>query len=156
MANYTIAQLRTVGINPAGTDRPAGPGKIVLEFEFDGAKRTTVANDTVDLFEVPAFAGFVVDAASVSTARAGTATATAQITLGASGAAGTAVTGLTAWAADAAAGTKLVKLATAANSIISTTTSNFVKLQFLTAGAGTGKYRIRVYGTILEAASANP
>ena len=155
MANYTIAQLRTAGINPAGTDRPAGPGKIVLEYEFDGAKRTTVATDTVDLFEIPAFAGFVVDAAAVSVARAGTATVTIAVTLGAAAAAGTAVTGLTAWAGDAAAGTKLVKLATAANSIISTTTSNFVKLQFGTVGAGTGKYRVRIYGTILEAASAN-
>ena len=155
MANYTIAQLRTVGITPAGTDRPAGPGKVVLEYEFDGAKRSTVANDTVDLFEIPALSGFVVDAASVSTVRGGTASSTISITLGAAAAAGTAVTGLTAWAGDAAAGTKLVKLATAANSIISTATPNYIKAQFLTAAAGTGKYRIRIYGTILEAASAN-
>jgi hypothetical protein len=79
---------------------------------------------------------------------------TVGVTLGASGAAGTAVTGLTAWAGDAAAGTKLVKLATGANSVISTTTSNFVKLQFSTAAAGSGKYRVRVFGRLLEAPSA--
>lgn len=151
MANYTIAQLKTVGIQPASTDVASFPGNVVLEYTFDGSKRSTVASDTVDLFEIPAYAGFVVDGAAVTVLQAGTATNTIGVTLGASGAAGTAVTGLTAWAGDAAAGTKLVKLATAANSVISTTTSNFVKLQFSTAGAGSGKYRVRVFGRLLEA-----
>lgn len=155
MPNYTIAQLRTVGVAPGGTDAAGGPGPVVIEFEFDGAKRSTVATDTVDFFEIPAFAGLVVSGAAVSVVRPGTATSTIAVTLGASGAAGTAVTGLTAWAGDAVAGTKLVKLATAANTIISTTTSNFLKLQFGTAGAGTGRYRVRVFGTVIEAPSAN-
>ena len=151
MANYTIAQLKAVGINPATTDTFSFPGPIVLEYVFDGSKRTTAATDTVDLYEIPALTGFVVDAAAVTNMVPGTATATIAVTLGAAGAAGTAVTGLTAWDAAAAGGTKLVKLATAANSSIATTTSNFVKLQIGTAGAGLGKYRVRVYGRVLEA-----
>lgn len=155
MANYTIAQLKSVGIAPAASSHVGSPSQnVVLEYFFDGTKRSTVAADTVDLFEIPAYAGFVVDSAAVTVVAAGTATCTIGVTLGAGAAAGTAVTGLTAWAADAAAGTKLVKLATAANSVISTTTSNFVKLQFSTAAAGTGKYRVRVMGRLLEAPSA--
>jgi hypothetical protein len=154
MANYTIAQLRTVGINPAGTDFEGTPGTFYVEYEFDGSKRSTVANDTADLFEFPAYAGVVIEGAAITTVKAGTASSTFSITLGAAAAAGTAVTGLTAWAADAAAGTKLVKLATAANSLINTTASGFIKLQVLTGGAGAGKYRVRVFGRILEAASA--
>lgn len=154
MANYTIAQLRTVGINPAGTDFAGSPGPFYIEYEFDGSKRSTAANDTADMFEFPAYAGVVIEGAAVTVVKAGTATATLSVTLGAAAAAGTAVTGLTAWAADAAAGTKLVKLATAANSLITSTASGFVKLQVLTAGAGSGKFRVRVFGRILEAASA--
>lgn len=154
MANYTIAQLRTVGINPAGTDFEGTPGNFYVEYEFDGSKRSTVASDTADMFEFPAYAGVVIDGAAITTVKAGTASSTFSITLGAAAAAGTAVTGLTAWAADAAAGTKLVKLATAANSLINTTASGFIKLQVLTGGAGAGKYRVRVFGRILEAASA--
>jgi hypothetical protein len=155
MANYTIAQLKALGIAPATVDAPSFPAPaIVLEYMFDGSKRSTVATDTVDLFEIPAYAGFVVDSAAVSVIAAGTATVTVAVTLGAAAAAGTAVTGLTAWAGDAAVGTKLIKLATAANSVISTTTSNFVKLQFGTVGAGIGKYRVRVFGRFLEAPSA--
>lgn len=156
MANYTIAQLRLLGINPASTDVEGFPAAAcVLEYEFDGSKRSTAATDTVDLFEIPAYAGIVVDSAAVTVVRAGTATSTIGVTLGAAAAAGTAVTGLTAWAADATAGTKLVKLATAANSVISTTTSNFVKLQFSTAGAGAGKYRVRIFCRVLEAPSGS-
>ncbi len=154
MANYTIAQLRSVGINPASTDTHGFPGVVMLEYEFDGAKRSTATNDTVDIFEIPAYAAFVVDSAAVSVVKAGTASCAISVSLGASGAAGTDVTGLTAWAGDATAGTKLVKLATAANSVVSTTTSNFVKLKFSTAAAGAGKYRVRVFGKLLEAPSA--
>lgn len=154
MANYTIAQLRTVGINPAGSDNAGAPGPFYIEYEFDGAKRSTVANDTADMFEFPAYAGVQIEGAAITTVKAGTASSTFSITLGATGAAGTAVTGLTAWAADATAGTKLVKLATAANSLINTTASGFIKLQVLTGGAGSGKYRVRVFGRILEAPAA--
>lgn len=155
MANYTIAQLKAVGIAPAATSFNSSPSlDVCLEYFFDGSKRSTAATDTVDLFEIPAYAGFVVDSAAVTVVAAGTATNTVAVTLGAAAAAGTAVTGLTAWAGDAAAGTKLIKLATAVNSVISTTTSNFVKLQFGTAGVGSGKFRVRVFGRLLEAPSA--
>lgn len=155
MANYTIAQLKTVGIAPAASSAFSSPTQdVVLEYFFDGTKRSTVASDTVDLFEIPAYAGFVVDSAAVTIVAAGTATCTVGVTLGAAAAAGTAVTGLTAWAADAAAGTKLIKLATAANSSISGASSTFVKLQFSTAALGTGKVRVRVFGRLLEAPSA--
>jgi hypothetical protein len=155
MANYTIAQLKSVGIAPATASFASGPSQnVILEYFFDGVKRSTATSDTVDIFEIPAYAGFGVDSAAVTVAAAGTASCTIGVTLGAAAAAGTAVTSLTAWAADAAAGTKLVKLATGAQSIISTTTSNFVKLQFSTAAAGTGKYRVRVFGRLLEAPSA--
>lgn len=155
MPNYTIAQLKSVGIAPAASSAVGSPSyNVVLDYYFDGAKRSTVATDTVEMFEIPAFAGFVVDSAAVTVVSPGTETVTLAVTLGATGAAGTAVTGLTAWDGAAVAGTKLIRLATAANSIISTTTSNFVKVQFGTVGAGSGKYRVRVMGRLLEAPSA--
>lgn len=155
MANYTIAQLKSVGIAPAASSAFSSPTQdVVLEYFFDGTKRSTVAADTVDLFEIPAYAGFVVDSAAVTVVAAGTATCVVGVTLGAAAAAGTAVTGLTAWAADAAAGTKLIKLATAANSSIAGATPTYVKLQFSTAALGTGKVRVRVFGRLLEAPSA--
>ena len=155
MANYTVAQLKALGIYSAASSASSYPSQnVVLEYFFDGTKRSTVAADTVDLFEIPAFAGFVVDSAAMTVVAPGTATCTVGVTLGAAAAAGTAVTGLTAWAADAAAGTKLVKLATAANTSISGASSTFVKLQFSTAALGTGKVRVRVYGRLIEAPSA--
>jgi hypothetical protein len=154
MPNYTIAQLRSVGINPAAADAEGTPGPFYVEYDFDGAKRSTVATDTVDIFEIPALAGVVVEGAAVTVVRPGTATVTLAVTLGAAAAAGTAVTGLTAFNGAAAAGTRSVQLATAANSIISTGTSNFIKVQFGTVGAGTGRFRVRVFGRFLEAAQA--
>lgn len=153
MPNYTIAQLRTVGVNPATTDLESLPGFVMIEYVFDGTKRSTVANDTVDIFEVPPFASLRVLSAGVTVVTPGTATGTLSITLGAAAAAGTAVTGLTAWANDAAAGTRLIKYATvaAAQDITSTTTSNFVKLQCVTAGFGSALIRVRVFGFMTEA-----
>ena len=149
MPAYTTAQLRTVGIQPAALD-PAGlPGFMMFDYEFDGAKRSTVATDTVDMFDLPAFAGLIVHAASLTVSRPGTATATADIQIG-----GVDVTGLTAWALDAAAGTKLVKLATAANTIVNTGTASAIRLQINTAGAGVGRFRIRVWATLLDAQPA--
>jgi len=155
MANYTIDQLHTVGIAPATHTGIGMPDhSLMLEYYFDGTKRSTATADTVDIFEIPAYAGFVVDSAAVTVVAPGTAACTIGVTLGAAAAAGTAVTGLTAWSAAAAAGTKLVKLATAANSSIATATPTYVKLQFSTAAAGTGKFRVRVFGRFLEAPSA--
>ena len=156
MANYTIAQGRTAGIFPGAADLAGSPGFVMIDYEFDGLKRTTVAADTIDIFEVPAFAGLFVYGAGITVVRAGTATNTLSLSLGAAAAAGTDITGLTAWAGDAVANTKLLKLATAANSIISTATSNFLKLKFNTAAAGSGKYRVRVHALLLDCQSGTP
>lgn len=150
MPAYTTAQLRTVGIQPAATDPAGFPGYMLFAYEFDGAKRTTVATDTFDLFDLPAFAGLIVHAAAVTIVRPGTATGTLDLQI-----AGTDVTGLTAWALDAAAGTKLVKLATAANTTVNTGTATAIRGQINTVGVGNGKFRIRVWATMLSAPSAN-
>lgn len=148
MAAYTTTQLRTVGIQPASTDAASYPGPVVLEFDFDGAKRSTAATDTVDFFDIPALSGFIVRAASLTVVRPGTATGTADIQLG-----GVDVTGLTAWALDAAAGTQLIKLATAANTVVNAGSASAIRLQINTAGVGTGRFRVRVFGDMLAAAS---
>lgn len=148
MADYTVAQLRAVGISPASTDRPGFPGPIVLDFEFDGAKRSTVATDTIAFFDLPALSGFRVNAAALTVVKPGTATGTADIQL-----AGTDVTGLTAWALDAAAGTPLIKLATAANTVVNTGAASTLRVQINTVGVGAGKFRVRVFGEFLAAPS---
>jgi hypothetical protein len=148
MADYTTAQLRAVGIPPASSDAASFPGPVVLEYDFDGAKRSTVATDTVAFFDIPALAGFIVRAASLTIVRPGTATGTADIQL-----AGTDVTGLTAWALDAAAGTQLIKLATAANTVVNAGSASTIRVQINTVGVGTGRFRVRVFGDMLAAAS---
>ena len=51
---------------------------------------------------------------------------------------------------------KLVKLATAANTIVNTGTATTVKAQINTAGVGAGKFRIRLWATLLAAPSGTP
>lgn len=149
MAAKTIANLRTAGLAPASTDRASFPGEVMMDFELDGSKLAVAAADTVDFFEVPAYAGFIVTAASVTVVRPGTATGTMDIQVG-----GADVTGLTAWATDAAAGTQLIKLATAANTVVNTTSASYVRVQQNTAALGSGLVRVRVFGKVLSAASA--
>jgi hypothetical protein len=165
MAAKTIANLRTAGLAPASTDRASFPGEIMLDFELDGAKMAVAAADTVDFFEIPAYAGFVVHAAAITVVRAGTATGTMDIQIG-----GADVTGLTGWATDAAAGTQLLKGAsgTVAGTetggvvagtnvparVINTTTASYIRLQQNTAALGSGLIRVRVFGTLLAAPSA--
>lgn len=151
MADYTIAQLRTAGIPPASTSSASFPEYLMFDYEFDGAKRTTAAADTLAMFELPALAGLIVHAAALTVVRPGTATGTLDIQLNT-----TDVTGLTAWALDATAGTQLVKLATAANTIVNTGSSTTVKAQINTAGVGQGKFRIRIWAVMLSAPSATP
>jgi hypothetical protein len=151
MAALTIAQLRAAGVNPASTDKHGFPGDVILDYELDGAKRAVAATDTVDFFQIPDLAGMIVKAAAITVVRPGTATGTMDIQIG-----GADVTGLTAWATDAAAGTKLVKIATAANTVVNAGAASFVRLQQNTVGLGTGKIRVRVFGTMLEAPSATP
>jgi hypothetical protein len=149
MAAKTIANLRTAGLAPASTDRASFPGEVIMDFELDGSKLAVAATDTVDFFEIPAYAGFIVTAATVTVVRPGTATGTMDIQVG-----GTDVTGLTAWATDAAAGTQLVKLATAANTVVNTTTASYVRVQQNTVALGSGIVRVRVFGKVVSAASA--
>lgn len=151
MAAFTTTQVRAAGLAPASTDRAGFPGDVVLDFELDGAKLTVAAADTVNMFDLPAYAGVIVKAAAITVVRAGTATGTVDIQI-----AGTDVTGLTGWATDAAAGTKLVKLATAANTTVNTTSATAIALQQNTAGLGNGKIRVRLFCTLLEAQSATP
>jgi hypothetical protein len=152
MAAKTIANLRSAGLTPASTDRAAFPGNVVLDFTLDGAKMAVAAADTVDFFELPAFAGMIVTSAAVTVIRPGTATGTVGIQLGATIVTG--LSGVTAWATDAAAGTKLIKLSTAANTIINTGTASQVRLVQSVAALGNGLIRVRVFGTILEAPSS--
>lgn len=157
MANYTIAQMRAAGIQPASTDAASFPGRVVLDYSLDGTKKAIAATDTVDIFEIPAYAGFIIESAAVTVVAAGTATGTMDIQIG-----GADAKGLTAWATDAAAGTKLVKLAIGAvvsadntpASVINTTTASYIRLQQNTAALGSGKLRVRIVGTMLEAPSA--
>lgn len=146
MTAFTTANMLAAGIQAAGTDRAGQPGVVVLDYVLDGSKKTIAAADTVDIFDIPAYAGAIVDAAAVTVITPGTASGTLAVQVG-----GSSVTGLTAWATDAAAGTKLVKLATAANTVVNTSSASSVRLLQSTAGLGTGKIRVRVWLTILEA-----
>ena len=165
MAAKTIANLRTAGLAPASTDRASFPGEIMLDFELNGAKMAVAAADTVDFFEIPALAGFIIHAAAITVVRAGTASGTVDVQIG-----GADVTGLTGWATDAAAGTQLVKVAsgTVAGTnaadvvtgtnvparVINTSSASYIRLQQNTAALGSGLIRVRVFGTLLAAPSA--
>jgi hypothetical protein len=137
----------------------------MLDFELDGAKMAVAATDTVDFFEIPALAGFIIHAAAITVVRAGTASGTVDVQIG-----GADVTGLTGWATDAAAGTQLVKVAsgTVAGTnaadvvtgtnvparVINTSSASYIRLQQNTAALGSGLIRVRVFGTLLAAPSA--
>jgi len=149
MPALTIAQLRASGQAPAAADRAGFPGDIILEADVDGAKLAIGSTDTLDLFELPPRAGFIVTAAAVTVMRPGTASGVLSVQVG-----GSNVTGLTAWSTAAAAGTKEIKLATGANTVINTTTASFIRVLQGTAALGTGRYRIRIFGTLLEAPDA--
>lgn len=157
MAAKTIANLRTAGLAPASTDRASFPGEVIMDFELDGSKLAVAATDTVDFFEIPAYAGFIVHAAAVTVVKPGTATGTMDIQIG-----GADAKGLTGWATDAAAGTQLVKVAlgtvaTTDNtpaSVVNTSSASYIRVQQNTAALGSGIVRIRVFGTLIAAPSA--
>lgn len=146
MTAFTTTQVRAASMSPGATDKPGMPGNVVIGFTIDGSKLTVAATDTVDFFDLPAYAGMIVHAAAVTVVKPGTATGTLGIQLG-----GADVTGLTAWATDAAAGTELIKLASAANTVVNTSSASAVRFQQNTAGLGTGVLHIRVWATLLEA-----
>ncbi len=157
MAAKTIANLRTAGLAPASTDRASFPGEVIMDFELDGSKLAVAATDTVDFFEIPAYAGFIVHAAAVTVVKPGTATGTMDIQIG-----GADAKGLTGWATDAAAGTQLVKVAlgtvaTTDNtpaSVVNTSSASYIRVQQNTAALGSGIVRVRVFGTLIAAPSA--
>jgi hypothetical protein len=106
-------------------------------------KKAIASAENVTMYDIAANAGFVVSAASVEVLVEGTATGTCDI-----GIAGTDITGLTAF--DTATVGGVIKLATAANSVIATSSASSLTLQQNTAGLGGGKLRVRVFGTFLD------
>lgn len=146
MAAITIATARANGVAPGAITPVGTPGVFMLEYVVDSAKQAVAAADTLDFFEIPAYAGIVVDGASIEVVKAGTASGTIDIQL-----VTTDVTGLTGWASDAAAGTKLVKLATAGNTVVNTSSATYLRLQQNTAAMGGGVYKVRVWGTLFSA-----
>lgn len=145
MTAITTATMIAAGVAAGALDEIV-PGDFMLEYLLDGSKKTIAAADTVDFFDIPAYAGAMISGASVEVITPGTATGTLDIQLG-----GADVTGLTAWATDAAAGTKLVKLATAANTVVNGGSASAIRLQQNTAGLGTGVLKIRVWGVLYQA-----
>lgn len=146
MTALTTTVLRAAGISPAATDITSYPGTFVAEWLFDGNKQAMAAADTADFFDLPALTGVVILGAALTVIRPGTATGVLSVQIAA-----TNITGLTAWATDAAAGTKLVKLATAANTTVNTSSATAIRVLQGTAAIGAGAYRLRVWGTLLEA-----
>jgi hypothetical protein len=144
MATFTTAQMKAAGVNPAGTDAVSFPGPVVMEYILDASKKTIAAADIVTFFDIPAYTGVVITAASLAVLQAGAATSTIDI-----GIAGTDITGLTAF--DAATVGESIKLATAANSVITTSGVSSLTAQVNTAGLSNGLFRIRVYGTLIAA-----
>jgi len=143
MATFTTAQMKAAGVLPASMDAASTPGPVMLEYLIDGSKKAIAAADIVTMYDIPTYAGFVVSAASVEVLVAGTATGTCDI-----GIAGTDITGLTAFDTATVAG--VIKLATAANSVLTTSSASSLTLQQNTAGLGNGKLRVRIFGTYLD------
>jgi len=145
MATFTTAQMKTAGVNPAGQDMPGvAPGFITLEYILDASKKAVAAADIVTFYDIPTYTGLQVFGASVAVLSAGAATSTIDV-----GIAGTDITGLTAF--DAATVGETTKLATAANSVITTSGTSSLTLQVNTAGLGQGLFRVRVYALLMTA-----
>lgn len=144
MATFTTAQMKAAGVNSAGTDRASFPGPVVFEYILDASKKTIAAADFVTFFDIPTYTGVLITGASLAVLEAGAATSTMDV-----GIAGTDVTGLTAF--DMATVGESTKLATAANSVITTSTASSLTMQINTAGLSRGKFRLRVYATIMTA-----
>jgi len=140
MATFTTAQMRTSGVYPAATDIAGTPGQIMLEYLIDGSKKAIAATDIVEFYDIPTYSGFVVEAASIAVLNAATASCTVDV-----GIAGTDITGLTAFDATSTAGTQ-VKLASGANTVVTTSTASKLTMQFNTAGLGNGILKVRIFG----------
>jgi hypothetical protein len=145
MTAFTTVQLKAVGIPPASTDITSYPGTIVADYVFDGLKQALASADTADFFDLPDLTGCVVLAAAVTIVTASPNAATLALQVG-----GTSVTGLTGWALNGTAGTKLVKLATAANTVVNAGSASAIRMLIGGAALSTGKFRVRVWYTLLE------
>lgn len=139
MTTFTAADMQAVGI-AGSTNEPALSGPFTIEWIIDGAKKAIAQNDIVELLVLPAYAGAIINAASVTTLAGGTASGAPEI-----GIAGTAITGLTGFDS-ATANARAVKYATGANTVIAGASAQAITYKQLTAGLGSGKLRIRVQG----------
>lgn len=142
MATFTTADMLAAGM-AVSTDKAFTNGPFTIEFTVDGSKKTIAAGDIVNLFDIPTYCGVLIQAASVTTLVAGTASGAPEV-----GIAGTAATGLTGFDS-ATAGARAVKFATAANTVATTSSASAITYKQLTAGLGGGKLRIRVQGVIV-------
>jgi hypothetical protein len=143
MATYTTTQMAAAGVPAAFSSSAGSPGACMLEYVLDGKKKAIAAADIVTMYDISTYSGFIVDAATVEVLSAAVATATMDV-----GIAGTDITGATA--IDIATVGSVIKLATGANTVATTSSASSLTLQFNTAGLGTGKLRVRVFGTLLD------
>ena len=141
MATYTTAQMLAAGM-AGSTNQASVSGPFTIEWIIDGTKKTISTNDIVTLLDIPAYAAVIIQAATVTTLVAGTATGAPEV-----GIAGTACTGLTGFDS-ATAAAQAAKLATANNTVATTGSASSITYKQLTAGLGSGKLRIRVQGVI--------
>ena len=137
MATFTTANMLAAGMS-VSTDQPALNGPFTLEWIIDGSKMAIASGDIINLLDIPTYCAVIVQAASMTTLVAGTASGAPEI-----GIAGTACTGLTGFDSATAAARKAL-LATAANTVATTSSASAVTYKQLSAGLGSGKMRVRV------------
>jgi len=142
MATYTTADMLAAGMS-VSTNQASVNGPFTIEWLIDGTRKTIASGDIVNLLDVPPYCAAIVQAATVTTQAAGTASGAPEI-----GIAGTACTGLTGFDSATLAARKAL-LATAANTVATTGTASAITYKQLTAGLGAGKLRIRVQGVIV-------
>lgn len=150
MATYTTTQLKTVGINPAAVSPASTPGFMVLDWIFDGSKRSTTSTDILQFYDLPAYCAVGVTAAAITVVKAATTNSNVDLRAG-----GSNITGLTAWDLDATAGTKLIKAATSGPLYtINTSSASALECELDTAAVGSGIFRLRMWLIVAEAPSS--
>lgn len=142
MATFTTADMLAAGMSVSTSDATVN-GAFTIEWIIDGSKKTIATNDVINLFDIPAYCGVIVQGASYTLLTPGTASGAAEI-----GIAGTAATGLTG-INTATANSRAALLATAVNTVATTGTASTITYKQLTAGLGGGKVRVRVQGVII-------
>jgi len=149
MASYTVAQLRTVGIPPATLNTASTPGFTILDWTFDGSKRSTTSSDVLAFFDLPALEGIAVFSAGITVVKPGASGANVDLKAG-----GSNITGLTGWDLDAAAGTKLLKTATSGPLVTINTTASVLEAELDTGAMSNGIFRLRMWCILLAAPTA--